>query len=568
MEALNAEVALTPFTPKQRRELEEYAAYLDEMVRRLEAKAPKFPEKYIAFKAKYRNRPDLFMDDCVTWPIGGGPTEYQREAAIKLVECGRVSYRSAHGSGKTATAAILVLWFALTRDGDADGDWKIPTTAGSWRQLTAYLWPEIHLWSRRLRWDVIGRAPFNERTELLNQTLKLSTGQAFALASDRVELIEGAHAFHLMYILDEAKAIAKEIWTGIEGAFSMEGTVGEALAFCSSTPGAPQGTFYDIQSRKPGTESWHVIFVTFRRILKAGRISLEWAKQRKLDWGEKSAVFQNRVMGEFAVEGTDGIIPLSWLEAANDRWRDFMDALKRGEVEMPPFTCVGADVGRSLAGDPSTVAKRYGGLIESVERRMTPDVTMLQGWVQGILEKFGKATTYAVVDIIGIGAGAVDNMRAAGFKVFGHNASVKTAARDKTNEFGFTNIRAQGWWNLRELLAPDSGADLMIPPVDTLTGDLVTPKYRMTSTGLRVQEKDEIRAELGRSPDEGDAVVHAFFPVQSLQGDAGRIFSFYARLYAEKQKKETEEKAKREHPDWFDGAGNLKPEHAAEAANA
>ena len=44
--------------------------------------------------------------------------------------------------GKTTIAAWLILWFAPTRDGNPKyEDWKIPTTASAWRQLTKFLWP-------------------------------------------------------------------------------------------------------------------------------------------------------------------------------------------------------------------------------------------------------------------------------------------------------------------------------------------------------------------------------------------------------------------------------------------
>ena len=43
------------------------------------------------------------------------------------------------------TEAVSLLHFASTRD--ALGlDWKCPTTAGAWRQLIQFLWPEVHKW--------------------------------------------------------------------------------------------------------------------------------------------------------------------------------------------------------------------------------------------------------------------------------------------------------------------------------------------------------------------------------------------------------------------------------------
>ena len=55
-------------------------------------------------------------------------------------------------------------------------------------------------------------------------------------------------------------------------------------------------------------------------------------------------------------------------------------------------------------------------------------------------------------------------------------------------------------------------ASLALPPDDLLIGDLVAPRYSVTSTGkIQVESKDEIRKRLGRSTDSGDAVVQACF---------------------------------------------------------
>jgi hypothetical protein len=67
---------------------------------------------------------------------------------------------------------------------------------------------------------------------------------------------------------------------------------------------------------------------------------------------------------------------------------------------------------------------------------------------------------------------------------------------------------------MRELLDPAFGSTVALPPDDLLTGDLTAPRRgKMTSGGkLTVESKLDIRKRLGRSTDDGDAVVMAFFP--------------------------------------------------------
>ncbi len=451
----------------------------------------------------YHTDPVAFVHDCFYWPEGQGPTLYQDEILAELVARKRAAVRSPHGAGKTAIAAWATLWMALTRDGE---DWKVPTTASAWRQLTHFLWPEIHKWARRLKWDKVGRGSFDRNSELMTQSLRLASGEAFAVASNEAALIEGAHADSLLYVFDEAKEIPVETWDAAEGAFSGAGgdTPAEAFALAISTPGAPVGRFYDIHSRKSGYGDWWVRHVTLDECIVAGRVSREWAEQRKVQWGEQSAVYQNRVLGEFASSEESGIIPLAWVEAANERWEAWRDVAADVVVDV-----LGVDVARS-GEDKTVIALRSGKVITELRRTSREDTMETTGRVVGLLECFRGAV--AVVDVIGIGAGVVDRLREMGLAVEAFNAAEGTDMRDHSGELGFTNKRSAAWWNLREMLDPASGDNVALPPDDLLTGDLTAPTWRVGSGGrIQVEGKDEIKKRIGRSTDDGDAVMQAFW---------------------------------------------------------
>lgn len=466
------------------------------------------------FRQAYRNRPDAFALECIEWPEGQGPTPYQLSILFQLPLKKRLAVRGLHGIGKTTIAAILILWFSLTRDGE---DWKCVTTASAWRQLVKFLFPEVHKWARRLRWEKIGRAPFTQN-ELLKMNLKLSTGEAFAVASNNHELIEGAHADHILYLFDEAKAIPSEIFDAAEGAFSGSRKSTEALAFAISTPGEPAGRFYDMHQRKAGYEDWSVKHVTLAEAAAAGRVDLDWAAQRKRQWGEKSALYQNRVLGEFCASDEDSVIPLAWIEAANKRWEDWQEI----EVHEEELTCVGVDVAYS-GEDKTIMAPRFGNVISELRRTEKENTMQTAGRLVGFLQKHGG---YGVVDIIGFGAGVYDRAREEGVSVVAFNAGVKVNAKDSSGELGFTDLRSAAWWNLREMLDPESGDDVALPPDDKLTGDLTAPHWRVMSGGrIRVESKtgnkddpdSGVKKRLGRSTDDGDAVVMAFVPKEWLE---------------------------------------------------
>ncbi|MHB1950178.1 MAG: hypothetical protein ACYCQK_01735 [Acidiferrobacteraceae bacterium] len=478
--------------------------------------------------AIYHADPGGFVTDCIRWkdlPAHHGPTRYQLDNLRRLARRRRLAVRGPHGLGKTTGSAWAILWFALTRDA-AGQDWKIPTTASAWRQLEKFLWPEVHKWARLLDWDRIGRPPFR-RDELLRLAIKLETGEAFAAASDDAAKLEGAHADQLLFIFDESKTIPEATFDAAEGAFSGGGgdTAQEAYALASSTPGAPMGRFYDIHKRKPGLEDWDVVHVTLDETVSAGRVSREWAEQRARQWGSSSAVFLNRVKGKFAASDEDSVIPLAWIELANERWLALASdeeiaarapyAMASQDDQADPLDAVGVDVARSGA-DKTILALRYGLAIREIRRFSKQGTMDTAGRVLGVLatNPWPSRTVSAIVDVIGIGAGVVDRLRETTTEqVVPFNASERSTRKDRSGELGFVNCRAAGWWNLREMLDPDSGLEVALPPDDLLTGDLTAPTWRVMSGGrIQVESKDDIRKRLGRSTDDGDAVVMAFWP--------------------------------------------------------
>ena len=552
------------------------------------------PESYSPRLEAYWYDPVGFIEDffpTFKW------TRYQKEIVANLVKKEKLCIRGPHGLGKTALVALVVLWFALTRDDMCraqGGDWKVITTASVERQLTKYLWPEIRKWARPrgINWEALGREPFDRRSELLFTQLKLEYGEAFAANSDDPANIEGAHADHLLYVVDEGKSVIPETFDAIEGAFSgasavqtdfVDESVGgseqtgvrddnpgrldleasedvkgitppergpleaeedrnneptaarEAYALVISTPGEPAGRFYEIQSRRPGYEDWWVRFVTLEEAIAAGRVSREWAKKRARQWGEQSAIYQNRVLGQFAVDALDGVIPIAWAEAAMLRGSggnsggvlvepevpsDRGGAFARGlDIFKGRLSAVACDVARSGV-DKTTIALRCRQTCLPLVSFHGADTMQTTGEILSALDIYGtRVSAYACVDVIGIGAGVVDRLRELGIDVEAFNASTGSVFTDASGEIEFLNRRAAAWWGLREMLDPAGhenrearGVDEVILPYDEeLLGDLCTPRYKRTSAGkIAVEEKDQIRKRLGRSPDRGDAVVMAF----------------------------------------------------------
>lgn len=463
-----------------------------------------------------------------------GLAPYQAGAMRDAARQGRLLMFGPHGLGKSTTMALLVWWFATTRE-LAGIDWKIITTASSWKQLNDFLWPEIHKWAKFINWERLGLPVPQEGNDLLGLALKWSWGAATAAASSDPAKMEGAHATHLMYILDEAKAIGSGTWDAIEGAFSTEdldgfdagdgegegeGQDGEAdsrpqikniLAVAMSTPGPATGRFYSIATRKPGYEDWTVRKVAKDEVVSAGRMSLKWAEQRRKQWGEGSSVYQMRVLGEFFLDDPDALIPLSWVEAAQARWEEWK---AQGRPALEGAKWLGVDVAGGGA-DRTVMARRQGPHITRLEYPSTTDLMR-------VAKEIAQVKDYRyVIDTLGVGQGVTSRLKQMWEKneiaerPIAFVGSASSDLRNLSREYGFTNSRSAAWWLVREALDPQNDTGAMLPPDPELVADLTAPTWSISQTGkpplIKVEPKKDVKLKLGRSPDFGDAVAMAYW---------------------------------------------------------
>lgn len=118
------------------------------------------------------------------------------------------------------------------------------------------------------------------------------------------------------------------------------------------------------------------------------------------------------------------------------------------------------------------------------------------------------------VDVVGLGAGVVDILRAQQYDVEEFSSGGK-ATEDKESAYQFKDRRSQAWWTLREMLRKGelSIAPALLERYPKLIQDLTAPRYLMSSDRvIKVESKDEIRKRIGRSTDYGDALMMAVAP--------------------------------------------------------
>ena len=102
-----------------------------------------------------------------------------------------------------------------------------------------------------------------------------------------------------------------------------------------------------------------------------------------------------------------------------------------------------------------------------------------------------------------MGAGVVGRLKEQGYRVKGINVA-RRAGQDTL----FANLRAEGYWRLREMF---TSSQIHITADNQLMGELAVMGYSYHSQGrILIEGKDSMRQRGLPSPDKADALMLAF----------------------------------------------------------
>jgi len=391
----------------------------------------------------------------------------------------RISVRSGHGIGKSATLAMLILWYLFCYK-----DAQVPCTAPTSDQIHDILWKEVAKWLNLMP------KPVREKYEWTNGYIRITESpetwfaRAKTARKENPEALAGVHGDFVMYIVDEASGVPEEIFNTAEGALTGD----NVLVILISNPTRLIGYFYD--SHHKDKESWQTLGFSS---IDSPIVDKEFVNRIISKHGEDSDEYKIRVLGEFPREDTMDDKGYIALFSENDiKISDTEEFIGERRLGIDP----------SGEGDDKTVwviRDNFKAKIVAVEK--VSNASSIAQKTMTLMQHYQVKGEHTYIDNFGAGANVAQELALAGIRVKAINVGDKPS-----DEEMFLNRRAEASWRVKQWFR--KGGEL----VDHKGWDeILTIRYRKELSGkMKIMGKLEMKKEGIKSPDHYDALMMTF----------------------------------------------------------
>lgn len=417
------------------------------------------------------------------------PDEWQLEGLCAFPTVNRLCFKACKGPGKTALLAWLIWNFMCTRSHT-----RIGCVSITGDNLKANLWSELAYWQKQ---SPFCRSTFNWSSTQITHRSHPSTwwaqARSWARQADperQADALAGLHAKNAMAVLDESGGIPQGVMATAEAVLA---TGGDTKVLQAGNPTHTTGPLHRACTVDAGL--WHTITITGDPDdpKRSPRIDLEWAKQQIVSYGRDNPWVMVNVLGKFPPSSINSLLGADDVEAAMNRKlrpEEYQWAQKR----------IGVDVARF--GDDRTIIFPRQGLAS-----FKPLPPMRNADTVEIAARVFKAVVHWNAELVLVddtghwGHGVIDNLRRMqGVNVIGVNYA------GKATDPRFANSRAEFWMKGAEAIK----AGAALPKIPSMVPEFTEPTYTFVNGKFLLEEKDQIKKRLGRSPDYADAYMQTY----------------------------------------------------------
>lgn len=441
------------------------------------------------------------------WDGTVDPIARMLEAIAEGRDCG---VESATGTGKTYGAAIAVLWFIATHQ-----DALVVTTAPKEDQLKVQLWKEIGRHWPRFKQRYPMASTVQLRVRMMDgegqDDVWGAIGWACGVDADEESATraQGFHAPHMLVVTEETPGVPQPVME----AFANTRTGLHNPQLSLGNPDHQQDALHRF-CILPTTEHIRISGYDHPNVV-CGREVIPGATTRKaLDgmqvrYGEGTPMFNSRARGVCPDQAINALIRAEWVERAFANYEDLRYHVGGGAM--------GVDVAQSEAGDKACKAYGTGSALHEVIAFPCTNADELGERVVMEAQQKGVQGKHVGVDAIGVGSNVVNAGKRLGYPL----TALQSAGRDEPSKDDVAdlrpgesavvgveqclNLRSRMWWQLAQDL---QAGRLAIKRNDSVKKDLLAMTWEPKNGKIAVQSKLQLRKTLGRSTDEGDAVVY------------------------------------------------------------
>lgn len=451
-----------------------------------------------AFDELNREKVD-YAKDPVRWASERGKMHIwskQQQVLESVRDHRRTVVRACHSAGKSHIAATAACWWI---DSHPPGEAFILTSAPTAPQVRAILWRSIN--------RIHATAGLPGRCNQVEWFMPTSDGSEELVGIGRKPsehsegAFQGIHARYVLVILDESQGVPRALWDSTESIASNQ----NARILAIGNPDVTNGPFVEA-CKSP--KLWNEIHIGYKHTPAAtgeevpeevadGLISSTWVADRRVAWGEESALYQSKVLGEIPSGAIDPWRIISEVHAAECRYIEpayDADAVRVG----------GLDVG--AGGDRTVLVERVNDAVGRIETFVERDPEAASKKLADVIRRWGLSRVN--VDTIGVGWGLAGLLRK---ELKAERIAIEGVSFARKSNFPkrFVNIRAEAWWHGRELSRDRKWSLAKLG--DDAIAELTMPRFTEKLGRILVEPKEDVKERLGRSPDIADALLLAFF---------------------------------------------------------
>lgn len=450
---------------------------------------------------------EAIMNDCRDMIVarqnksqGEELTEYQEELCKKF----GISVKSGKGVGKTATLAMILIWFNFCFGVNV----KSLVTAPKADQLKDNLFGEISKWVGHSR-RVYGEDSIVDQV-MGTQSLKLfrkdnggktswTVGRTCSKSADEATqqaTLQGYHDDYQILGADESFGVPTPVFVPVETTMTRQVN----FMFLIGNPTKVSGYAYDTFHQYK--DMWLTRTINAEESSLVSKDHLDRLRKRYKD---SPNMYRVMVQGKFPLDEPDALIPFHKIMDAVERYEE-LDWNDDRYTKQAIVT--GWDIG--CGGDLSVGMKVQGIKADVVDKLNERDTQVTGRWIcdhSDMLEP-----DFIGIDGIAWGKGAYDFVRAQGYR------ATFVDARKKSHHAMYRNLRAELYMKLAKKFIND---EIAIPRDEQLIKELsvlkiVNPDGDITK--IQIMSKKDMKKNGIESPNYADALMMCMYPSdRSLQ---------------------------------------------------